>query len=197
MVLTAQYQSHATHGVIDDVREKERSRTIGTLHDEITDVRALEALLAVHEIDEVDAAGIRHLESQRGLATLGELRCALRVIQVSARTRVTRRLARGDLRFAAHLDFERCAVAGVNAAHRSKTIERLTVGIAPLRLLDDLAIPRKAEPLQVCLELSRKFSLAVIYWVIRSGCAQQELNFNSIVGKHDFSRLIALQHPSL
>jgi hypothetical protein len=119
MVLTAQYQSHATHGVIDDIREKERSRTIGTLHDEITDVGALETLLAVHEIDELDAAGIRHLESQRGLTTFGELRCALGVIQVSAGARVTRRFTGGDLGFATHLDFERCAVARIDPSDGS------------------------------------------------------------------------------
>jgi hypothetical protein len=162
MILTAQNHGHAAHGVIDDIREKERGRAIGTLHDEITDVRALETLLAVHEIDELDSASVGHFESQRGLTTLGEFRRALDVIQVSARTRITRRLTGGDLRFTNHFDFERCAVARVNATNRRETIERLAINIAPLRLLDDLAIPRKAEPLQVCLDLSREFSLAAL-----------------------------------
>ena len=114
MIFTSQNHRHATQGIIDDVREEERRRTIGALHDEITDIGTLEALLTVYEIDKFDAPAVGHLEAQGGLATLGEFRGALGFIEMTAGTRVSRWLTRGELRLTTDLNFERRAVARID-----------------------------------------------------------------------------------
>ncbi len=105
MIFTSKNHRHATQSIIDDVRKEERRRTISALHDEITDVCALEALLTVYEIDKFHAPAVGYLEAQGRLATFGEFRGALSFIEMTAGARVSRWLTGGELRLATDLNF--------------------------------------------------------------------------------------------
>ena len=79
-----------------------------------------------------------------------------------ASARIARRLARGELGLATDLDLKRRAVARIDAPHGREPIERLTINVATLGLLDDLTIPSEPKPLQVVLQLRGELGLAAL-----------------------------------
>ena len=65
MILAAQHLRDAALGVVEHIAEKERCAAVGSADDEIADIGALEALLPVHEVGELDATAVRHAEAPR------------------------------------------------------------------------------------------------------------------------------------
>ena len=173
MVFTAQHGGDACECIIDHIREKERCRTIRSLHDEIADVRAGEHLLCMHEVRELNATLIGHPKTQRGLAAFGESSGALMNIEVAAGAGIARRTTRSELGLAADLDLKRRAVAGIHPPRLLKLREGLGIDLPSPALLDDFAIPRQTEPLQIGLQLSGVLGLAALGIGVFD--AQQEL----------------------
>lgn len=162
VILPAQHRGDTHERVVDEIREEERRRAVGTLQDEIPDRGALEDLLPVHEIDELDTTAVGHAETQGGTPTLGDLGETLILVEMSAGSCVARRASGGKLRLAADFDLERRAVARINAPCPIENLEGLAIDRCACRLVDGLAIPCEAEPGEIVHELARELGLAAL-----------------------------------
>ena len=127
----------------------------------------------MHEVRELNATLIGHPKTQRGLAAFGESSGALMNIEVAAGAGIARRTTCSELGLAADLDLKRRAVAGIHTPRLLKLREGLGIDLPSPALLDDFAIPRQTEPLQIGLQLSGVLGLAALGIGVFD--AQQEL----------------------
>ena len=128
MVLAAQHLRDAALGVIEHIAEEERCAAVGSADDEIADIGALEALLPVHAVGELDATVVRHPEAQRGLSAGGKARRTLCGVEGATGAGIARRSTGGELCAPTRLDLKRRAEAGVDETVTLELAERQGIG---------------------------------------------------------------------
>jgi len=162
MILAAQHLRDAALGVIEHIAEEERCAAVGSADDEITDIGALEALLPVHEVGELDATVVRHPEAQRGLAARGKARLTLSGVEGATGAGIAWRSTRGELCASARLDLERRTEAGVDETVALELAERQGIGRPAGRLQDDRLVPQEAEPAQILVDACDELGSAAL-----------------------------------
>src|SRR5579871_1708048 len=107
MILTSEDVSNAHVGIVNRIAEKERSRPISASNNEVSDVVRQEALLAVNEVHELNAAVQGHPKAQGRSYPLLTLLLLLLDREVPAGPCVAWRLPRGHLCTARSLELQR------------------------------------------------------------------------------------------
>src|SRR5580704_133456 len=159
MVFATQHMGHAHGRIIHGIAEEERGRSIGTAHDEITNVVAQEALCSMHEIDELNALAQWYTEAQRRGEARGTPGGPLLGTQMPAGAGVPGWLAGRDLGFSGHFQFQGRAVALIDPVGAFKSGKvlgiaggslRLAVG-PPAILAAGTRVPLQTQPGQILL----------------------------------------------